>query len=310
MGGIRVVLADDTPDVRMLLRSTLQLDGRFEVVGEAGDGHAVIQLAGDTRPDAVVLDLSMPALHGLDTIPHLRSTAPEAHIVVLSAFDSAHMAEEALARGAAAYLEKASAFAELGDVLAGLCSPAAAAPTTAGGHGGGNASGGDREVISLLVHELQNPITVIQGLAATLGASMDRMDEEVVRASLAAIERNARNLAALIRTLGDAEALEAGHLRLARERVDVGTLLREALRDLDVLSGGHPVEAHIDDAVAEVDPVRLTQILGNLLSNAAKLSPPGTPIGVRLTATDTSIELVVDDEGPGVPPEREGELFE
>jgi chemotaxis response regulator CheB len=58
-------LADDMPDIRTLLRSTLQLDGRFDVVGEAGDGAAAIEVVSDVQPDAVVLDLAMPALGGL-----------------------------------------------------------------------------------------------------------------------------------------------------------------------------------------------------------------------------------------------------
>ena len=295
--GIRVLLADDAADVRMLLRTTLQLDGRFEVVGEVDDGHAVIELAGAVKPDAVVLDLTTPTLGGLETIPRLRTTSPQCRIVVLSASDSHELVEAALAKGATASLDKTTAVAELGDVLAGLCLPA-----PSGGDGPG-------ELVSLLVHELQNPVTVIQGLASTLRSSMDRMDDEVVLTSLDAIERNARNLAALIRNLGDAEALESGRLRLAKERIDVGALLREALRDLDVLTGGQPVEADLAAAVAEVDPVRLTQIVTNLLSNAVKFSPPGTPIRVALRADAEHVELVVEDQGGGVPLDREAELF-
>jgi signal transduction histidine kinase len=239
----------------------------------------------------------MPSLGGLETNPHLRATSPGCRIVVQSAFDSHQVAEEALARGATAYVDKTAAVAELGNVLAGLCEPESEPSRNAG------------ELVSLLVHELQNPITVIQGLASTLRSSMDRMDPDAVRTSLDAIERNARNLSALVRNLGDTDALETGRLRLVRERTDVGVLVREALRDLDVLTGGHPVEAEVDDAIAEVDPLRLAQIVANLLSNAVKFSPPGTSIGVRLLALPGTVELVVEDQGAGVPADRTGELF-
>ena len=117
----RVVIADDTPEVRALLRYTLDLDGRFDVVAQAADGAEAVAAVTSEKPDAVVLDLAMPVLDGLEAIGRILVASPATRILVLSGFDARQMAEEALRRGAHAYLEKGSTFTELTTLLADLC---------------------------------------------------------------------------------------------------------------------------------------------------------------------------------------------
>ena len=128
---IRVLIADDTEDIRMLLRLTLQKDGRFEIVGEAGDGEQAVAIAEAMRPDAVVLDLAMPIMDGLQALPDIRRLLPRSRIIVLSGFNASQMADEALSLGADAYLEKGSAFGRLVALLVeGVRAPGSAQPTT------------------------------------------------------------------------------------------------------------------------------------------------------------------------------------
>jgi diguanylate cyclase (GGDEF)-like protein len=119
----RVVIADDTADVRALLRYTLELDGRFEVVAQAADGNEAVAAVRDEQPDAVVLDLAMPVMDGLEAIAGILASSPATKIVVLSGFEAEHMAGEALRLGAHVYLEKGATFNELTSVLAELCPP-------------------------------------------------------------------------------------------------------------------------------------------------------------------------------------------
>jgi DNA-binding NarL/FixJ family response regulator len=121
-GRIRVVLVDDTIEIRQLLRMTLEFDGRFKVIDEAGDGVGAIKAAGEHHPDAIVLDLAMPVMDGLQAIPEIRREAPEAKILVLSGFDAGQMSNEALKRGADAYVEKGGDLDELPGKLHELCS--------------------------------------------------------------------------------------------------------------------------------------------------------------------------------------------
>lgn len=116
----RVLVVDDDPDVHPLLEALLQIDGRFTIVGQASDGAAALALADRHKPDAVVLDLSVPGgVDAWDALPELHRRLPGARIVVFSAFPEAVSLVEALTSGADAYLNKASAW-ELVPVLAEL----------------------------------------------------------------------------------------------------------------------------------------------------------------------------------------------
>lgn len=114
---LRVVLADDTKEYRDLLRIILEQDGRFEIVGEAANGEEAVSVTQTERPDAIVLDLAMPVLDGLQAIPLLRQASPETAIVVLSGFARGQLDGEALSRGAGAYVEKGEAFSRIADTL-------------------------------------------------------------------------------------------------------------------------------------------------------------------------------------------------
>ena len=102
---IRVLVADDVPELRTLLRLTLQGQG-FELVGEATDGGEVVKLAISETPEVILLDLAMPGMDGMEAIAELRQCVPDARVVVLSAFATERLRREALQRGAHAYLEK------------------------------------------------------------------------------------------------------------------------------------------------------------------------------------------------------------
>jgi DNA-binding NarL/FixJ family response regulator len=81
---IRVVIADDEPDIRMLLRIQLEHEG-FDIVGEAHDGRAAIESCSAEEPDVVILDLLMPGMNGFEAIPMLRRRMPEVAIVAYTA---------------------------------------------------------------------------------------------------------------------------------------------------------------------------------------------------------------------------------
>jgi DNA-binding NarL/FixJ family response regulator len=116
-GRLRIVLADDTKEYRDLLRIILEQDGRFEIVGQAANGEDAVAAVRAERPDAIVLDLAMPVMDGLQAIPLLREHAPETAIVVLSGFARGQLDLEALSLGASAYVEKGEAFSKIAETL-------------------------------------------------------------------------------------------------------------------------------------------------------------------------------------------------
>src|SRR5207249_430087 len=82
---VRVLLVDDLPDIRLVMRLLLEADGRAEVVGEASDGAQAVELARELHPDAVILDLRMPGMDGVQALPLIRDASPGTVVVALSA---------------------------------------------------------------------------------------------------------------------------------------------------------------------------------------------------------------------------------
>jgi len=99
-GKVRVLLVDDLSDIRLVMRLLLEADGRAEVVGEATDGGEAVRLAGELRPDAVVLDLRMPGMDGVSALPLIRAAAPGTVIVALSALPIGPTTDKAVDLGA------------------------------------------------------------------------------------------------------------------------------------------------------------------------------------------------------------------
>ena len=97
---------DDEEDIRLLLGKFLSRDDRFEVVGEAVNGQEALDLCAEVAADVVVLDLNMPVLDGMATLPLMREQCPEVEIVVFSAFADDRRRHEAERLGAAAFLDK------------------------------------------------------------------------------------------------------------------------------------------------------------------------------------------------------------
>lgn len=114
-----MLLVDDAAGIRLLMRMVLELDGRFEIVGEAENGKDAIELVADLQPDIVVLDVQMPFMGGMEALPQLRANAPRSKVVVFSGSQEA-AEEDVLAAGAAAYRLKGADLWELVDLLADL----------------------------------------------------------------------------------------------------------------------------------------------------------------------------------------------
>lgn len=121
-GPCTVAIADDVEDIRQMMRFWLDaINEEFTVVGEAADGEQAVAVARRCKPHAIILDLSMPKMDGLQAIPEIRRYSPETKILVLSGFDADAMSREALRMGADAYVEKGTSFSALTDILRDLC---------------------------------------------------------------------------------------------------------------------------------------------------------------------------------------------
>lgn len=119
MDRVRVLLVDDEDDMRLLARSALEDDGRYEVVGEGFNGADAIVLATQLQPDVVLLDLEMPWLHGAEAVPHIRDSSPMSFIALWTVAPNSPRAAQALAMGASVVIDKSwITFGALGDHIA------------------------------------------------------------------------------------------------------------------------------------------------------------------------------------------------
>jgi two-component system, NarL family, response regulator LiaR len=112
-GPISVYLVDDVPELRELVKYGMEDDPGFEVVGEAGDGRSALKGIAETKPAAVLLDLSMPDMNGFEAILEIRKSDPDIAIIVLSGFSADRMGPPTLERGADRYVEKGTPMEEL-----------------------------------------------------------------------------------------------------------------------------------------------------------------------------------------------------
>jgi RNA polymerase sigma factor (sigma-70 family) len=110
---IRVILADDHRLFRDGLRPLLERHRDLQVVGEAGDGHALLALVAEARPDLVILDVSMPGLNGVDAVRQLHALDDSIRVVMLSMHADRRFVVESLKAGASAYLLKDDGFEDL-----------------------------------------------------------------------------------------------------------------------------------------------------------------------------------------------------
>jgi DNA-binding NarL/FixJ family response regulator len=110
---VRIILADDHTLVRAGIRALLEKLPGVEVVGEAGDGREVLNLAKLHRPDVVLMDITMPGLNGLEAAERMAKDFPDVRVIILSMHNNEEYYWRALKAGAAGYLLKKAATAEL-----------------------------------------------------------------------------------------------------------------------------------------------------------------------------------------------------
>ena len=159
-------------------------------------------------------------------------------------------------------------------------------------------------------HDLKGPIAAIVGSVGTLRRS-DQLQltggqrEELIDA----IEISGKKMNRLVEDLLDMDRIDRGDLTPERQPIDVGDLAKRVMRECEQI-GPHPVRVEADSILANVDPVKVERIIENLLVNAARHTPIGTPIHVSVRARADAIVVVVEDEGPGIPDELKESLFD
>jgi signal transduction histidine kinase len=334
----RILHIEDDPGNRLLVRKLLQMAGHE--VTDAADGLEGVTLAMGDRPDLVLVDLNLPGLDGYEVTLRLRGEAA-LHGVPIVAITAEGDRDTSLAVGCDGFLQKPIDAREFAHTVEGylkgrreLSSPdmmgdklrkqshrivahleQKVAELSKANERLIELNRGRKEFYRNITHELATPMTPIVGYLKLL------IDQELGTTSTAqtkalrAMDDCVRRLRGLIDNLLDVSGLETGVMRFIH-------------RDYDFLDTTRRAIAKVADRLAERritlveemprgplpawgDSERLTRAMAQLLDNAAKFTPQGGVVGVRVRQTPTAAyELCVADSGPGISGDRGGRMFE
>jgi two-component system OmpR family sensor kinase/two-component system sensor histidine kinase BaeS len=165
-----------------------------------------------------------------------------------------------------------------------------------------------RDLMADLAHELRTPLTVLQGrIEGLLDDVYPRNDDQLRR-----LLDETHVLSRLIEDLRTLALSDAGVLVLQREPTDLGALVRDIARrfEPDAARASLSLTTTALDVAVDVDPVRIREVLSNLLSNALRHTPPGGSVDVVMTATATSVSIDVRDTGTGLTADALARVFD
>jgi two-component system sensor histidine kinase KdpD len=167
-------------------------------------------------------------------------------------------------------------------------------------------------LLSSVSHDLRTPLATITGAATTLLADDGRVEAGVRRELLESVRDEAERLNRLVQNLLEMTRLESGALKLRREWHAMEEVVGAALRRCSRLLAGRRLDVRVppDLPLVEMDDVLVEQVIINLLDNAAKYTPAGTPVSIAVTGDPERVTVEVADRGPGLPPGTEERIFE
>ena len=177
------------------------------------------------------------------------------------------------------------------------------------------------EFISVVSHELRTPLTRVLGsLGLMRGGMLGELSEELKEMTDIAYDSTDR-LIRLVNHILDIEKIEAGNMEFRNEQLDIRHVIERSIEanhpnagdrggaEFDGVDVKFVFDSSLPEANVHADSDRLAQVVDNLLSNAAKFSPPGGTIEISVSRNDGYLRTAVSDEGPGIPEEFQGRIF-
>src|SRR5687768_16202117 len=309
------ILNVDDDDANRYAKSRILKRAGYQIV-EAGSGLEALRLLKESKPELVLLEVKLPDINGFDVCRKIKEDPLSSHIMVLQ-ISALHITTPdrvlGLKCGADTYLTEPVESTELLATVQALLrlykreeeNRQLLAQLR-------EADRQKDDFLATLAHELRNPLHPIRGAVELLRLKPD-LDPEV-QLSRDVIDQQVNHLARLIDDLLDVA-------RITRDQLD---LRKEKLRLADVIRGGVEssrafLESHGHRAIVTLPPesvhlegdlVRLTQILVNLLSNAAKYTPKGENIGISANCEGDHAIIAVKDSGLGITSDKLPRVFE
>lgn len=322
---IRILLVEDNPADARLLREHLsevsslcfQLT-HVERLEEAGERMM------ETGADVVLLDLSLPDAHGMETVTKMLEAAPDVPIIVLTGFDDETVALRAVQAGAQDYLVKgqvdgnglarairyARERKRLERERARLLESEREARSLAE-----QAVRGRDEVLRVVAHDLGNSLGAVLVTTAVLKRTLPEVDPDGrLRHLVANVRTLAEQMQRLRQDLLDVAMLEAGKLSIRTEPLDPTELLATCLERYEPMAAEKALrlESRLNGDLPMIlgDEDRLVQVVDNLVTNAMKFTPSGGRVVLGAEHVDGAVRIFITDSGPGIPSENLPHLFD
>jgi len=177
-------------------------------------------------------------------------------------------------------------------------------------------------LLDAVTHDLRTPLTSIKASATTLlddlysserNNAEPGLDVEGRKEMLRVIDEESDRLDRFVEGLTKLAQIDAGEMHLRRQRTQIDEIITMALKRAEPRTQAHQMEVWIEDELPsiQVDEQAIAEVIYTLVDNAAKYSPPGSPIRIRTAAApDDTLQLSVEDHGPGLPPEIRERVFE
>jgi two-component system sensor histidine kinase KdpD len=167
-------------------------------------------------------------------------------------------------------------------------------------------------LLSAISHDLRTPLAAIVGASSSLVRDSDKLDNHARRELGQAIYDEAVRMAGLANNLLDLARLEAGAVVLNRQWQPLEEVVGGALAGMSTRMANHPVSVKLphDLPLVEIDSLLIERVFANLLENAVKYTPSGTPIEISAAVDRNDMVVTVSDQGPGIPAGEEKRIFE
>lgn len=305
-----ILVIDDEPFNRRLLHRLL--GQAFEVI-EAENGYVALDLIQQHSFDLVVLDIMMPGIHGLDVLTEIRKSASkhELPVILITALHENDDIVRGLKAGANDYIPKPiDAEVVLARVTTQLQLKSTFDLQSQALNELHQTNVLKNTLLSIASHDLKSPLSSIYMAEQLLRQLVDKDDETIVSV-LDTLKVTAHNMNAIIVEFLDMAMLQSGQMTTQIEPIELDEVLYTVANQYQLQSeekGSHITLVNAEGRVL-ADSQRITQILGNLTSNALKYSPPGSEIKLNIIQHTDHSEIQVIDQGPGIPANERHKLF-
>jgi signal transduction histidine kinase len=306
-----VLVVDDEPANRSLLQEVLETDGH--AFREAADGAEALRAVAQARPDAILLDVEMPELDGIEVCRRLKAdpeTAP-IPIILVTAHSTRDERLSAMAAGAIDFLAKPVDLAELRARLRNALETKRLYDQAESRFRRIEDLERRRDLlVSMIAHDMRSPLATILASLELGATGEDGMPLPSVPSWIEDARCTAQDLTRLLTAMVDVSRLEAGKMPLRPRPAELEQLARSAAAKLGRRGRNVTVVVESPENSTVCDPSIILRVLINLLSNALDFTPPDQVVGVRITRRRGAIEVTVSDRGPGIPPEAQARIFE